>query len=114
MAHGLLAVGADGRLLDAPLRDVVLADVAEFLQLQAVAHTEVLGIQASGLEAAQVDTGMAAVAEVDEGVLHVACQAQREAGNGARHLLSVAELLLRVYIFRAFLKTAILAPQSDG
>jgi len=66
MAHGLLAVGADGRLLDAPLRDVVLADVAEFLQLQAVAHTEVLGIQASGLEAAQVDTGMPPVAEVDE------------------------------------------------
>ena len=66
MAHGLLAVGTHGRLLDAPLRDVVLADVAEFLQLQAVAHTEVLGIQASGLEAAQVDTGMAAVAEVDE------------------------------------------------
>ena len=66
MAHGLLAVGADGRLLDAPLRDVVLADVAEFLQLQGVAHAEVPGVQACGLEAAQVDTGMPPVAEVDE------------------------------------------------
>ena len=114
MAHGLLAVGTHGCLLDAPLRDVVLADVAEFLQLQGVAHAEVPGVQACGLEAAQVDTGMPPVAEVDEGVLYVACQAQREAGNGARHLLSVAELLQRVYIFRAFLKTALLAPQSDG